>query len=310
MWRIRILNNSEMINSGLSELKIVLCSGIVSLLPRVAARWRTCIVWKGGSQRYRTGPPWSGTVGVYSNQLHVEQLGETHGNTYGDIKACYLEKKFVKIVSVWIVNRVCFTQLQFEWSVDYFITLLNATSLSVFVIQLRYVRRDDYLNLLWFVSLVYHNRACAKPHTYINVGNSYCFTALGFASRVTVILTVVVVTILMCNSNDDHLNAQYVGLCVGITLELAYVCDHGIFLESYMKFDVVLLRWRSLPGLRIPVNETRPNERLESKSMKHVARCSKNLTRLVCSHDGIVPHFQTDTLVGWQRVRGGNAADR
>jgi hypothetical protein len=359
MWRIRKLNDSEIRNIVFIVLKFVLYSGIVSLLPRVAARWRICTVWKGGSQSYCIGPPWSDTVGVYSKQLHVEQLGDTHGNTYCDTKACYMEKMFVEIVSAWIVNRACFTQLRVVRSADYFITLLHATFSSVnfaFVIlnirtnmrnidfattlrvvsvlnvshavvmitgrtsmlivncacpmQLRYVRSDDYLISLWYVSLLYHNCACVKPHTYINAGNSYCFITLRFASRVTVILTVVVVTILMFNSNDDHLNAQYVSLRVGITLELAYVRDHGTILERYMKFDVVVLQCRSLPSLRILNNETRPSERLESKSMKHEARCSKNLTRSVCSHDGIVPHFQIDKLIGWQRVRGGNVEDR
>ncbi len=353
------MNNSDIRNAVFSVLNFVLYFGIVSLLPRVTARWRTCTVWKGGSQSYRTGSLWSGIARVYSEHLHVEQLGDTHGNTYCDTKACYMEKKFVEFVSAWIVNRACFTQLRSVRSVDYFITLLHATFPSVnfaFVIlnirinmgnndfatmlrvvsvlnvsyavvmitgrtfmlivncacpmQLRYVRSDDYLISLWYVSFLYHNCACVKPQTCINVGNSYCFIRLRFASRVTVSLTEIVVTSLKFNSNDDHLNAQYVGLRVVITSELVYVRDHGTIPERYTKSDVVVLRCCSLLSLRIPDNETRPSERLESKSMKHKSLCSKNLTRSVCSHDGIVPHFQIDNLIGWQKVRGENVADR
>jgi hypothetical protein len=353
------LNNSDIRNAVISVLNFVLYFGIVSLLPRVAARWRTCTVWKGGSQSYRTGSLWSGVAGVYSEQLHVEQFGDTHGNTYCDTKACYMEKKLVEFVSAWIVNCACFTQLLFVRSVDYFITLLHVTFSSVnfafdilnirinmgnsdFSImlrvvsvlnvsyavvmrtgptsmsivncacpmQLRYVRSDDYLISLWYVSFLYYNCACVMPQTYIIVGNSYCFIRLRFASRVTVSWTEIVVTSFMFSFNDDYLNAQFVGMRVGITLELVNVRDHGTILERYKKSDVVVLRCRSLLSLRIPVNETRPSERLESKSMKHKSLCSKNLTRAVCSHDGIVSHFQIDNLIGWQRVRGENVADR
>jgi hypothetical protein len=118
----------------------------------------------------------------------------------------------------------------------------------------------------------------------------------------------IVVTSSMFSLNDDYLNTQFFGMCVGITLELVNVRDHGTILERYKKSDVMILRCRSL--LRILVNETRPSERLESKSMKYKLPCSKNLIRAACSHDGIVSHFQIAILIGWQRVRGENVTDR